>query len=279
MDGDNLEAKYRNSGAADIHGWPTTESVFWNTIGRKYRGTFENIVDSRQYGHGYVIGTQGVANQVQSTPLTQNGKNSSPEDLVEGVGNSSSLFPQSLWLHQLSKRMATLPPPEGLTNLISGETFLSSSPLRSDHPVEHLWDGCLDFSPQCTTGTADANNFTVEFDLKGSHNVSHIRVFGDATGTWVCNQWSSSYKVNEGDQWQTINENSNCFSNLWYEQKVNTRGRYFRFVFEGKSGTSVQVTELQLWGVTGDYEEVSSAVTSLPTLLSLVLVIVTLWLE
>lgn len=106
-DGDFLEAKYRpwgNWGGNPVHGVTTTQSVFWNTRGLRYPATpikFEGemierpqvVVESRQYGSGYVIGTRGPACAVVS------------DGFVEGIGQGDSLQPQSLYLDQLRLRL------------------------------------------------------------------------------------------------------------------------------------------------------------------------------
>ncbi len=91
-DGDFVEAVYRPYGKP-IHGVTTTQSVFWNTHGVAYGKRKKIIVESKQYGHGYVIGTRGPANAVDS------------DDFVEGVGRGDTLTPRSLYLDQLSRRL------------------------------------------------------------------------------------------------------------------------------------------------------------------------------
>lgn len=88
------------------HGMTTSESVIWNTHGDGYLRNNQVIIDSRQYGHGYVIGTKGPAYEVMSTPLRISERNSAPQDFVEGVGQGDLLLPQSLYLDQLQRRLA-----------------------------------------------------------------------------------------------------------------------------------------------------------------------------
>ncbi|CAN5735517.1 hypothetical protein BH09VER1_BH09VER1_39800 [soil metagenome] len=102
-DGDTLEAKYRPYGGPPTHGVTTSQSVFWNTFGQRYASTpfvyagatinrAQIIVQSRQFGDGYVIGTHGPASKVDST------------NFVEGEGQDG-LEPRSLYLDQLSRRL------------------------------------------------------------------------------------------------------------------------------------------------------------------------------
>jgi hypothetical protein len=100
MDGDWLEGVYRPAGTV-IHGHSTTESVYWNTYGTA-RGR-NDIVESRAWGWGYVIGTRGPKPGVERG--TQDG--TAPEDFLEGVGQGDSLVPESLYLDQLARRLGT----------------------------------------------------------------------------------------------------------------------------------------------------------------------------
>jgi hypothetical protein len=109
-EGDYIEAIFRNGGdiSGILHGYTTTESVIWNTKGTKAH--WKNfLIDSRQYGNGYVIGTSGIISNVITTPVSESPEgqyayDTSPEDWVEGVGAGDLLEPQSLYLDQLAKR-------------------------------------------------------------------------------------------------------------------------------------------------------------------------------
>jgi len=100
---DYIEAKYRPYGTP-LHGQTTTQSVIWNTYGVHYKDGKDYIIDSRQFGPGYVIGTRGPSSSVKTTPVTINGYDTSPEDFVEGIGIGKTLIPNSLFLDQLKKR-------------------------------------------------------------------------------------------------------------------------------------------------------------------------------
>jgi hypothetical protein len=108
---DFLEAKFRPYGTSpSMHGHPTTQSVFWNTRGEAYPSGKTAIVESSQYGWGYVIGTRGAASAVKTTPVsgTTSGYpyNTSPEDFKEGIGKGDQLEPESLYEDQLKWRIA-----------------------------------------------------------------------------------------------------------------------------------------------------------------------------
>jgi hypothetical protein len=98
VDRDDLESVYRPAGTV-VHGHATTESVFWNTFGTSVSPA--NIVETRQWGWGYAIGTSGPQDGV----TLGTADNTAPEDFVEGVGIGDSLEPQSLYLDQLARRI------------------------------------------------------------------------------------------------------------------------------------------------------------------------------
>lgn len=108
---DFLEARFRPWGTSpSMHGHSTTQSVFWNTTGEAYPAGKTFIVDSSQYGWGYIIGTGGVASAVRTAPATGTTSgypyNTSPEDFKEGIGKGNMLEPESLYEDQLRMRIA-----------------------------------------------------------------------------------------------------------------------------------------------------------------------------
>lgn len=111
-DGDYLDARFRPWGGANsIHSYSTTQSVYWNTKGIKAH-RIGYLIESRQFGWGYVIGTSGVCNTVQTAPIegVHEGYafDTAPADFVEGVGMGETLLPQSLYMDQLAKRKARM---------------------------------------------------------------------------------------------------------------------------------------------------------------------------
>jgi hypothetical protein len=113
-DGDYIDARFRPWGGISgyMHGHITTESVIWNSKGLKAHPYHDFLVDSRQWGWGYVIGTSGKMNTVITKPVSGVQEkvtfDTTPEDFVEGVGTGEMLVPQSLYLDQLMKRKARL---------------------------------------------------------------------------------------------------------------------------------------------------------------------------
>lgn len=86
------------------HGHGGTRNVMWRIRGREYPADhfFEKfIVDSQQFGHGYVIGTWGEASDVRR----RTGDGTAPLDYLEGEGRGRTLEPCSLYEDQLRRRL------------------------------------------------------------------------------------------------------------------------------------------------------------------------------
>jgi hypothetical protein len=103
LDGDYIDASYRPYGSFPFHGHTTTQTVIWNTRGEAYHSNHPEIIDSRQFGSGYVIGTSGTANAILTFP-TLDTIETAPEDWSEGVGAGDTLEPPSLHHDQYLKR-------------------------------------------------------------------------------------------------------------------------------------------------------------------------------
>lgn len=78
-------------------GHSATQSVFWNT-----RGT--GLLESLQYGLGYVIGTTDLRVRTEVLDVFDS-KGTSPEDWVEGLDEADTLWPPSLYEDQLLRRI------------------------------------------------------------------------------------------------------------------------------------------------------------------------------
>jgi uncharacterized repeat protein (TIGR02543 family) len=92
-------AHHRSTSGTVPHGLTSAHGTYWNTSGSGTR--FSDVVRTIQARYGYVIGTSGNHSDVQSN----NTGNTAPSDVVEGVGIGDSLYPQSLYLDQFSKRV------------------------------------------------------------------------------------------------------------------------------------------------------------------------------
>jgi hypothetical protein len=109
VNGDYLESKFRPWGGDAIHGYSSTQSVFYNTHGEAYHSARDYIIESRQFGWGYIIGTSGPAYDVVVDPAEGStggySYDTSPRDFREGIGEGEDLRPSSLYLDQLDRRM------------------------------------------------------------------------------------------------------------------------------------------------------------------------------
>jgi hypothetical protein len=127
MDGDWLQGVYRDAGTV-IHGHTTTESVYWNTFGAAAGRSA--IVESRAWGHAYVIGTRGPKNGV----LLGIADGTAPEDFLEGRGLGDTLEPESLYLDQLARRIGY---PDNEFDVADG--FDDSTRYNAGDPADLAW--------------------------------------------------------------------------------------------------------------------------------------------
>ncbi|MCP3143232.1 glycoside hydrolase family 55 protein [Pyxidicoccus xibeiensis] len=100
---EKLEAADRSPYGTVSHGVTTTQSVFWNTHGAKYRSGSSAIIRSQQYGEGYVIGVRGSATGVE----LGNTAKTAPTDFAETASPGEQLVPQSLYVDQLKRRLGS----------------------------------------------------------------------------------------------------------------------------------------------------------------------------
>lgn len=133
--GDRIEASvrpYPSSQPNYKHGHTTSQTVIWNTIGHEAMDNTGIIVDSRQHGYGYIIGTSGSDHDVRITPDIHSGKITAPIDFAEGIGQGESLSPASLYEDQLERRLE-----RASTELLSIK--LDGSPLTSFQPGKRIY--------------------------------------------------------------------------------------------------------------------------------------------
>lgn len=95
---DGWEAKNRGTESSGA-GHTSTAGVFWNL-----RGAGQLL--SKQYGWGYLIGTAPTLTLDTALDLFA-GAGTAPEDYVEGAGQGATLFPKSLYQHQLARRLGS----------------------------------------------------------------------------------------------------------------------------------------------------------------------------
>ncbi|RIX46564.1 hypothetical protein D3P08_26100 [Paenibacillus nanensis] len=138
VNGDAISAITRDYGssATNRHGVVTTESVFWNTTGLKAHSSKNGIiVESEQFGNGYVIGTKGPVNgvNVQITGSIPEA-DTKPFDMAIGIGEGERLSPQSLYEDQFARRNSQLA--LGLASvLVNGEPVEGVQFLKTAYSI------------------------------------------------------------------------------------------------------------------------------------------------
>ena len=175
LDGDFIESSIRPYGATagNYHGYTSSQTVFWNSNGLAYNGN-NYIVDSRQFGYGYIIGTQGAATGVKTTPTyisTAYGNvETAPEDYKEGIGQGATLAPASLYDSQLSKRYLRETNPIIVPANIEAEKFKAISNLFVEE-----YNGGLTLTSRNDGGwveyfiqTAQAGKYRISLQLSGT---------------------------------------------------------------------------------------------------------------
>jgi len=97
-DGWSIVNRQNQSTGAGVTG---TETIIWNTSGN-------GMLESRQYGVGYVIG--GVKTLItQFSTSGASGQGTAPKDWKEGLGKGAKLKPQDLFDDMLQKRLQSSP--------------------------------------------------------------------------------------------------------------------------------------------------------------------------
>jgi hypothetical protein len=139
--------------------------------------------------------------------------------------------------------------PEPSESLANNNTMVSDSGnFRSDHAVEHLWDGCLEGIPDCTSGAGDIDFFWIEFDFGHDYNLTEARLFGDTSGYWISRDWQFEYKLNSGDSWTIAFSGADAYMDEWSIQDLSgIRARYARVTVNSDTG-STQARELEILG-------------------------------
>ncbi|MCI9617831.1 MAG: cellulase family glycosylhydrolase, partial [Eubacterium sp.] len=178
LNGDFVESVVRPYGATagNRHGHTSTETVFWNTKGNYYKSGSSYIIDSRQFGNGYIIGTQGAASAVKTTPLTMSSTygtvNTNPEDYKEGIGKGTTLYPQSLYYDQLQKRLNNNYEQEKKEQEIPG-TFNATEYSSATSGITKNMGDTLNYVGNLVSGSTleyqvnakEAGNYTMDIEL------------------------------------------------------------------------------------------------------------------
>ncbi|WP_448901738.1 galactose-binding domain-containing protein [Eubacterium sp.] len=199
LNGDFVESNVRPYGgtAGNRHGYTSTETVFWNTKGNYYKSGTNYIIDSRQFGNGYIIGTQGAATNVKTTPTTMSSQygtvNTAPEDYKEGIGKGATLYPQSLYYDQLEKRLSKsggeetvtakkIPGTINATEYVSATSGITKNTSTTPNYVGNLVSGSsLEYKVNAEEGTYNVNIGLAAGDTK--YNAKNITVKVDGANT------------------------------------------------------------------------------------------------
>jgi len=106
MDGDGVDASFRDDGRSTVHGHTTSQSLIWNIRGVRPRAAtpLAPLVNTVQWGWGAVVGTSGTPSRVSSDPDVDGVDGDRTPDLVEGVSWGRTVVPQSLYLDQKRRR-------------------------------------------------------------------------------------------------------------------------------------------------------------------------------
>ena len=149
------------------------------------------IIDSRQFGNGYIIGTQGAATNVKTTPTTMSSQygtvNTAPEDYKEGIGKGATLYPQSLYYDQLEKRLSKssggetvtakkIPGTINATEYVSATSGITKNTSTTPNYVGNLVSGS---SLEYKVNAADTGTYKVNIGLAAGdtkYNAKNITV-------------------------------------------------------------------------------------------------------
>lgn len=156
--GDRIEASvrpYPSSQQNYKHGHTTSQTVIWNTYGHEAMDASGVIVDSRQHGYGYIVGTSGNDVQVRITPDIHSGKITAPVDFAEGIGQGAALSPSSLYEDQLEKRIE-----RSATELLTLK--LDGQPIKGFQPGKRIYDIELPY------GTAEVPDISAAANAAGA---------------------------------------------------------------------------------------------------------------
>jgi hypothetical protein len=155
----------------------SAHSAFWNTTGLGATA-YPELIISRQGRHGYVVGTQG---SVTAATTGSNG-NTAPDDIIQGAGWGSLLYPPSLYHDQLNNRLRNI--------------RIATSGGYADFPLGLPVTVDLDAEGDATTTTAD---FTVS-------GCSHSVLYPDGSEAVAeKGSFSLTYKAAKNIGWTAVN--------------------------------------------------------------------------
>ncbi len=240
VDKDYLESTFRPYGGSVIHGYSSTQSVFYNTKGLAYHPKRDYIIESRQFKHGYIIGTSGPANKVKIDPLKgiAGGYNydTAPRDFTEGIGIGDEIYPKSLYLDQFDRRMKDS---TGLSNLkatIIVNDFVTGDPLANCIVTNFGEQKVTDNSGKVSfENLSNILNISVEKEFYENVITRQFPIFSDTTLT--INLKPDKYKI-------TITVSDNQTGELFLGTRV---------IFNDEVQVSNEMGEVYFESYPGDY--------------------------
>lgn len=136
------------------------------------------------------------------------------------------------------------------SNLANHLTYLDDSGnLNPTNRINGLWDGNYSGEDQSGwPGNSVIDSFWVEYDLGKVMQLSEMRLFGDAGGTWVCKEYSVFIRNNVADEWTILVDGENCFGDEWFDTDVNIETRYVKLLVVGDTAIHrTQVREFEVY--------------------------------
>ena len=126
-------------------------------------------------------------------------------------------------------------------------TVTDSGNFTTSSPVAGLWDDDTSGSTGTTAASSD-NSFTVEYDLGEIHDLSQVRLFGDAGGNWVSNTYSVGVRTASSGSYTDVITDANARANQWFETSLNTQARFVKLTVVGDPEQGVQAYEFEVYG-------------------------------
>jgi len=161
-----------DAGGETGHALTSAHGVYWNTGSSGRRSG--PIVRSEQGRYGYVIGTSG--SRSEATNPTRH--NTSPADILEGIGLGETLEPPSLYQDQLTRRLQGIKifvPPETAIAPSSAHALEASVYNYGLTPLSYQWSQLS--GPVAVFSDTTSLQTTVELVSNGNH-VFELQVRG-----------------------------------------------------------------------------------------------------
>lgn len=234
--GNNITIKNnhgKNTGTKLLDGYQTHQPL---------EGWSKNIVFSNNTsdvrGAGYAIRVDSKSSNV--TVECSNSVTNASQGLSNVTCSGTSRDPAS------EPSPTPTPTPTSSQNLALASNVISSTKMRSDHPLSQLFDNCTTTS--CTSGTDASELMEIQFDFKSSYSLDSLQLFGDADGNWVSANMDIYYKNSSSESYLLHSSKVNALTNSWVKVSMSgIKARYVMVRIRGASGKgSVQARELKI---------------------------------